>query len=201
MNIQATTSVPSIGALTSATTAHRAAVVGSTSTDEIGPAVMVNISDRGALLSELSTLKSSDPAAFTATLTAMSDQARAAAKGATGDEATSLNKMADALASVAKSGDLSALEPTTASAHASAGGAAHAGGAPPSGGASASDSTTSTTDDLTYDPADANKDGTVSSQELAAYEMKHPEKAKPHDTAEAPGAAAESVRRLSLETQ
>lgn len=169
MNIQATTSVPSIGALTSAATAHRAAVVGSTSTDEIGPAVMVNISDRGALLSELSTLKSSDPAAFTATLTAMSDQARAAAKGATGDEATSLNKMADALASVAKSGDLSALEPTT--------------------------------DDLTYDPADANKDGTVSSQELAAYEMKHPEKAKPHDTAEAPGAAAESVHGLSLETQ
>lgn len=187
MNIHATASIASMDALTSATNAPRGAVVGTASTDEMGPAVLVNISDRGALLSELSTLKSSDPEAFAATLTAMSDQARAAAKGATGSEATSLNKMADALASVAKSGDLSALEPTDPSAHASAGGAARAGGAPPSGGgASASESTSSSSvDDLTYDPADANKDGTVSSQELVAYEMKHPERAKPHDPADA----------------
>lgn len=195
MNIQATTTNLAIGALSSVSGVSRGASAGGASADGIGPAATASISDRGTFLAELSQLKRSDPEAFTAKLTEMSEQARTAAKGATGDDAKALNRTADNLAEVAKSGDLSALEPPASGARPTSGGAGGArgtppgggggppgaggGGAPPSAGASAS----SSADDSKYEAADTNKDGTVSSQEQIAYEAKHPEKAVQGTTA------------------
>jgi hypothetical protein len=160
--------------------------------DGVGPAATSKISGRASFLSELSALKDSDPAAFKAKLTEMSSQAREAAKGATGEQQTRLTQMADKLAEVAESGDLSALQPPS-------GGRAHGGthpaegakGPPPGGGGggghgggggggakSASSTSSTSSNDSKYAAADANKDGVVSEQEQATYNAKHPEKAQ-----------------------
>jgi hypothetical protein len=66
-----------------------------------------------------------------------------------------------------------------------------AGGAPPAGGgapkAGASGGSSSSNDTKVYDPADTNKDGTVSFQEQMQYDLKHPEKEKDNSAANSKG--------------
>ena len=58
-----------------------------------------------------------------------------------------------------------------------AGGPSPGGGAPPSGAGKTSETSESSDSSKVYDPADTNKDGTVSWKEERDYKLKHPEKA------------------------
>ncbi len=75
------------------------------------PKEMATISPWGLLLGRLQTLAAEDPSGLTAVATQLASTVHAAAANASGDEGASLTKFGNALAKVAKDGDVSALKP------------------------------------------------------------------------------------------
>ena len=175
-----------VGALNSVSgTTHPRATSGITNS---GPAAVSAISPQAELLAKLSELKDSDPEQFQATLSKMTRELRSAAKEQGGAAAQHLNGLADQVAEVAKTGDLSLLQPDANQAGGKAmagrpaggppagrpppGGAPPGGGRPP-GGAGAGASKKSNQSEGSSDPADTNGDGTVSAAEKAIYALTH----------------------------
>ena len=116
MNVQGTVGLLTVGVESHAVgVVHVGAQVSSAEVD-VGPAVTVSISQAGATLGELASLRDQDPAAFEVKLTAMSNRAREAALGASGDQARALNDLADRLAAAQRSGDLAVLTSLTGAA-------------------------------------------------------------------------------------
>lgn len=169
MNVSAV-SLDAVGAVASRTTSTTRSSAGSSGA---GPAAVTTISREGDMLSRLSDLETSDPQTFQATMKDMSDHLRAAAKEKGGEEGAKLEAMADKLDKAAKTGDLSELAPPSGRGGPPPGGGARgAGGAGAAGGSGGSSSSSNT------EPADADGDGTVTSAEQLAYDLKHPEEAE-----------------------
>jgi hypothetical protein len=112
MNISNVTRDTTLQALqsTSATTSltNTDPLTGATST---GDASTVSLSQPGELFKKLSDLSKSDPATFKATVQKISDSLKTDAANADPADAARLNKLSDAFAQAAQTGDLSPLKP------------------------------------------------------------------------------------------
>jgi hypothetical protein len=133
------------------------------------------ISTPAQLMSKLADLQKSDPAKFKEVMNSAAAKLGAAAESATSpDEKKALKAIAGQFTAAASTGQLSALRP---GGKAPGGKGPPHGGPPPGGGGggakpAATSSSSSTSSTKTYDPADTNKDGTVSPAEQVAYATK-----------------------------
>ncbi|HEY2736671.1 MAG TPA: hypothetical protein VGI70_21875 [Polyangiales bacterium] len=103
-------------------------LTGTTSSDD---ASTVQLSQPGELFKKLSDLSQSDPAAFKATVQKISDSLKTEAANADPQDAARLNKLSDAFAQAAQTGDLSPLKQQHHGGH---GGHHHHGGGDSTGG-------------------------------------------------------------------
>jgi hypothetical protein len=84
---------------------------GATDASAIGSSETVDISKRGQLLSDLSSLAQSDPEKFKAVTAEIAKQLKDAAASQTGSAAEHLNKLADRFGAAAQSGSVADLTP------------------------------------------------------------------------------------------
>jgi len=77
-----------------------------------------DVSEQGRIMQELSDLQKSDPAKFKEVAGEIAQKLRDAASGASGSQATFLQKLADKFDAASQSGDMSALQPAGGTGHA-----------------------------------------------------------------------------------
>jgi hypothetical protein len=134
MNVSTIQSSSAIGAISSV---QPSSVESIPDVAQIG-ASSTSISKPGELMSKLQQLQQQDPAKLKEVAGELSQSLKTAAQSATGADAQKLNKLADGLANVASTGDLSSLQPQRAAGAGGSGGAHHGhhhhhggGGSPP----------------------------------------------------------------------
>jgi hypothetical protein len=171
MNSTGSQAIDDLAAIRKAAAAAAAAATSTNATQStmsIAAPDTTSVSGPGALLSKLKGLEASDPAKFKEVMSKISDKLKADASSATDPkEQKALTDLSTKFAAAGQSGDLSQLAPPNGGGGAGGGhGKHHHGGGGGGGGSGASGAGAVS---AATDPADANKDGTVTDAERAAY--------------------------------
>lgn len=139
------------------------------------------VSGPAAMMNKLKALQKSDPAKFKEAVNAVSRKLSEEAESASDEKQKSmLTDMAKKFESAGETGDLPALQPAQGAAGAKGGDGGRppgGGGAPPPGGGGGVKGASSSSSNT--EPADANKDGTVTQAEQLAYDRKQEVKTSP----------------------